>query len=72
MSLTRWLRGQAASLESFSHALKTESDHHRVYATHDQARRDLFQYIEGFHNPPSPPLSPWPSQPRRDGTQSGL
>ena len=51
MSLTRWLRGQAASLESFSHALKTESDHHRVYATHDQARRDLFQYIEGFYNP---------------------
>lgn len=40
-----------APMESFFHPLKTERVHHRVYATRDQARRDLFQYIEGFYNP---------------------
>jgi putative transposase len=39
-----------APMESFFHTLKTERVHHRVYATRDQARRDLFQYIEGFYN----------------------
>jgi transposase InsO family protein len=38
-------------MESFFHTLKTERVHHRLYATRDQARRDLFQYIEGFYNP---------------------
>ena len=33
------------------HTLKTDRDHHRVYATRDQARRDLFGYIEGLYNP---------------------
>ena len=36
---------------SFFHTLKTERIHHRVYADRDQARRDLFGYIEGFYNP---------------------
>ena len=40
-----------APMESLFHTLKTERVHHRVYATRDQARRDLFQYIEGFYNP---------------------
>jgi len=40
-----------APMESFFHTLKTERVHHRVYDTRDQARRDLFQYIEGFYNP---------------------
>ncbi len=40
-----------APMESFFHTLKTERVHHRVYATRDQARRDLFHYIEGFYNP---------------------
>lgn len=40
-----------APMESFFHTLKTERVHHRVYATRDQARRDLFQYIEGIYNP---------------------
>ena len=40
-----------APMESFFHTLKTERVHHRVYATRDQARRDLFGYIEGFYNP---------------------
>ena len=39
-----------APMESFF-TLKTERVHHRLYATRDQARRDLFQYIEGFYNP---------------------
>ena len=40
-----------APMESFFHTLKTERVHHRVYATRDQARRDMFGYIEGFYNP---------------------
>jgi transposase InsO family protein len=35
-----------APMESFLHTLKTERVHHRVDATRDQARGDLFQYIE--------------------------
>lgn len=46
-------RGNAldnAPMESFFHTLKTELVHHRAYATHDEARRDLFAYIEGWYN----------------------
>jgi transposase InsO family protein len=32
------------------HTLKVERVHHRVYPTRDDARRDLFGYIEGFYN----------------------
>lgn len=39
-----------APMESFFHTLKVERVHHRVYATRDDARRDLFGYIEGFYN----------------------
>lgn len=39
-----------ALMERFFHVLKTERVHHRVYATRADARRDLFQYIEGFYN----------------------
>jgi transposase InsO family protein len=39
-----------APMESFFHTLKTELVHHRAYATRDQARRDLFAYVEGFYN----------------------
>jgi hypothetical protein len=41
-----------APMESFFHTLKIERVHHRVYPTRNQARRDLFQYSKGFHNPP--------------------
>ena len=37
-------------MESFFHTLKTELVHHRAYATHDEARRDLFAYVKGFYN----------------------
>jgi transposase InsO family protein len=39
-----------APMESFFHTLKTELVHHRTYATRDEARRDLFSYVEGFYN----------------------
>ncbi len=40
-----------APMESFFHTPKTKRVHTCVYATRDQARKDLFQYIEGFYNP---------------------
>ena len=39
-----------APMESFFHTLKTEQVHHRQYATRDQAKSDIFAYIEGFYN----------------------
>ena len=42
--------GECALRESFFHTLKTERIHHRVYDTRDQAKRDIFAYIEGFYN----------------------
>jgi transposase InsO family protein len=39
-----------APIEGFFHTLKTERLHHRVYDTRDQAKRDIFAYIEGFYN----------------------
>jgi putative transposase len=39
-----------APMESFFHTLKTELVHHRHYATREEARRDIFAYIEGFYN----------------------
>jgi Integrase core domain len=37
-------------MESFFHTLKTELVHHQQYATREQAKRDIFAYIEGYHN----------------------
>jgi putative transposase len=39
-----------APMESFFHTLKTELVHHGTYATRDEAKRDLFSYVEGFYN----------------------
>src|ERR1700730_7986688 len=39
-----------APMESFFHTLKTELVHHQHYATREDARRDIFAYIEGFYN----------------------
>jgi len=39
-----------APMESFFHTLKTELVHHRHYTTRQEARRDIFAYIEGFYN----------------------
>ena len=39
-----------APMESFFHTLKVELIHHRKYETRDEARRDIFEYIEIFYN----------------------
>ena len=39
-----------APMESFFHTLKTELIHQQHYGTREEARRDIFAYIEGFYN----------------------
>lgn len=39
-----------APMESFFGTLKSELVHHRRYATREDAKRDLFAYIEGYYN----------------------
>ena len=39
-----------ATMESFFGTLKSERVHHCVYETRDEARSDLFKYIESFYN----------------------
>jgi putative transposase len=43
--------GDNAACEGFFGVLKRERVHHRIYRTRDEARADLFDYIERFHNP---------------------
>jgi putative transposase len=40
-----------AAMESFFSSLKTERTARRAYRTRDQARADVFDYIERFYNP---------------------
>ena len=40
-----------AAMESFFSSLKTERTARKVYRTQDQARADVFDYIERFYNP---------------------
>lgn len=40
-----------AVAESFFQLLKRERVRRRIYATRDEARPDIFDYIEMFHNP---------------------
>jgi putative transposase len=39
-----------APMESFFHTLKVELVHQRRWATRDEARRELFAYMEGYYN----------------------
>ncbi len=39
-----------APMESFFHTLKVELGRQRRWSTHDEARRDLFSYIEAYYN----------------------
>jgi len=39
-----------AAMESFWATLKTELVHHEQYATRDEARQSIFEYIEVFYN----------------------
>ena len=43
--------GDNAACEGFFGLLKRERVHHRRYRTRNDARADLFDYIERFHNP---------------------
>ena len=40
-----------AAMESFFSSLKTEQIRGRIYRTRDQARAEVFDYIERFYNP---------------------
>ena len=40
-----------AAMESFFSSLKTERTRRKAYRTRDQARADVFDYIERFYNP---------------------
>jgi len=40
-----------AAMESFFSSLKTERTAHKTYRTRDEARADVFDYIERFYNP---------------------
>jgi putative transposase len=40
-----------AVIESFFSSLKTDRTDHKQYLTRDQARADVFNYIEQFYNP---------------------
>ena len=39
-----------APMESWFHTPKTELVHHTRYTSRDEARRDLFAYIETYYN----------------------
>lgn len=40
-----------SAMESFFSSLKTERCHRKVYRTRDEARADVFDYVERFYNP---------------------
>ena len=40
-----------AAMESFFSSLKTERTGRKTYRTRDEARADVFDYIERFYNP---------------------
>jgi putative transposase len=40
-----------AAMESFFSSLKTERIRGQIYRTRDQARSDVFDYVERFYNP---------------------
>jgi putative transposase len=40
-----------AAMESFFSSLKTERTAHKIYRSRDEAKADVFDYIERFCNP---------------------
>jgi putative transposase len=40
-----------AAMESFFSSLKTERTARKIYRTRDEAKADIFDYIERFYNP---------------------
>ena len=57
-----------AAMESFFSSLKVERVARKIYRTRDQARADVFDYIERFYNPQTEALDDRLSQP--DGVRS--
>jgi transposase InsO family protein len=56
-----------AAMESFFSSLKTERTARKLYRTRDEAKADVFDYIERFYNSKRrhstigyPPLTKWP------------
>ena len=45
-----WGLGRPRSVQSFFSSLKTEWTARKVYRTRDDARADVFDYIERFYN----------------------
>jgi len=45
-----------AAMESFFSSLKTERITRKMYRTRDDAKADVFDYIERFYNPKPPAL----------------
>ena len=39
-----------AAMESFFHSLKIEQTEGKSYATREEARADVFEYIESYYN----------------------
>ena len=52
-----------AAMESLFSLLKTERTARKIYRTRDQARADVFDYIERFYNPETAAFDPWISEP---------
>src|SRR5437016_6665170 len=51
-SMSRWGNvWDNAAMESFFSSLKTERTARKTYRTRDQAKADVFDYIECFYNP---------------------
>lgn len=42
---------ESAAMESFFSSLKTERVDRKTYRTRDEAKADVFDYIERFYNP---------------------
>jgi putative transposase len=48
----------SAPMESFFSTLKQERVYRRKYLSRQEARQDIFQYIEVWSKPKAPPLLP--------------
>jgi putative transposase len=61
-----------AAMESFFSSLKTERTARKVYRSRDEAKADVFDYIERFYNPKTPALDDSILSPMEFERQTGL
>ncbi len=54
-----------SAMESFFSGLKTERVSRKIYSTRDEAKADVFEYVERFYNPRRRHSTIGISQPRR-------